>query len=344
LLEVISDSGRRLAHEGNEVVQESQFGDFTVPMESITIFIPLVPSSIDTILRFTLFDSGGDGINLDVGFFLLSWSNPEFQFVLLEPESFRYEISTDFVLKPDGSIALLDAPTASPTQSSAPSIQPTPSPTRTTDVEPSEGPYLELDILFDLHPADVFWTLTETETETELYATPPGVYSTYSQGNTASSYLIISLDTTYAFTIFDKYEDGLCCMYGEGAYTLTFVDENNDVTNIKIGNEYGVSETTVFRITADGQVEVATPPPTSAPTDALAYRIAEDEILQPPPEEGDIKSAVFEDEKKGNLLEMPRETEFAEVGTSSVSLLGGSRQLVRSFAFSAVLSVALYLM
>jgi len=48
----------------------------------------------------------------------------------------------------------------------------------------------------------------------------------------------------YVFTIYDVYQDGMCCKWGEGNYTIT---TDNQVV-IKEGADFGASESTSINL------------------------------------------------------------------------------------------------
>lgn len=108
-----------------------------------------------------------------------------------------------------------------------------------------------LSITFDNYPAETSWDLKD--------ASGAVVASdSYSNSNADGSTVNITFDqlTTgdYTFTIYDQYGDGMCCSYGNGAYTLS-----SDAGVIFSGGSYGSSESTTFCVEGGG----TTPPPST---------------------------------------------------------------------------------
>lgn len=99
-------------------------------------------------------------------------------------------------------------------------------------------PYPEtfLDITFDNYSEETSWIL-EDSSNTVLYS------GSYGSGETSASTKFCLPNGTYTFTIFDFYQDGICCIYGDGSYTLT-----NNGTVIASGGSFGASEATEFTL------------------------------------------------------------------------------------------------
>merc|ERR1711933_37747 len=87
----------------------------------------------------------------------------------------------------------------------------------------------------------------------------------------------------YTFTIFDDYNDGMCCRYGNGSYEVSV---NGEV--IKTGGEFGASESTPLNYD-DGDDDQA-PPPTDDGDDDQAPP-SDDDQAPPPTDDGDDDQA-----------------------------------------------------
>ena len=68
-----------------------------------------------------------------------------------------------------------------------------------------------------------------------------GTYPTAPDGSTLTITECLP-ETCYTFTIFDAYNDGICCNYGSGSYAVT--DEFGNV--LVSGSSFGSSEATEF--------------------------------------------------------------------------------------------------
>ena len=80
--------------------------------------------------------------------------------------------------------------------------------------------------------------------------------TTGAAGQTVQAPQLVTLNPSecYTFEIYDAYGDGICCAYGNGAYSL--VDANG--TTIASGGEFGEIDTRAFKTGALGMDELAT--------------------------------------------------------------------------------------
>ncbi|TXF89781.1 T9SS type A sorting domain-containing protein [Neolewinella aurantiaca] len=87
----------------------------------------------------------------------------------------------------------------------------------------------------DNYPGETAWTLTNSAGST--VASGGG----YSQRNTSYTEEFCLEDDCYTFTITDTYGDGICCSYGNGAYTI-----NLNGTDVATGGNFTTSTTEQF--------------------------------------------------------------------------------------------------
>lgn len=87
-----------------------------------------------------------------------------------------------------------------------------------------------VDIVADNYPGETSWTLKNASTNTIL-----------TSGASTGTSLCVPENTCMVFTILDSYGDGICCGYGNGAYTLTF-----DGAVIASGGNYTSQQQTTF--------------------------------------------------------------------------------------------------
>ncbi len=94
-----------------------------------------------------------------------------------------------------------------------------------------------LSITFDNYPEETAWSLADANGATVASG---GTYGSQADGSTLNISLCL-VDGCYDFTITDAYGDGICCQYGNGAYSLT------DASGILVsGASFTSSETTNF--------------------------------------------------------------------------------------------------
>ncbi|KAK1735463.1 hypothetical protein QTG54_013626 [Skeletonema marinoi] len=130
------------------------------------------------------------------------------------------------------------------------------------DVVISEPNCLVVNVTLDNYPSDTTWQIEDSDGNAVASNTP---YDESMAATTQVEEVCDLSDGGYTFAIFDEYEDGMCCKWGEGSYTLS---TKNGLT-IASGGEFGASEKTQFSIPFSGDSAVTTPTPndqTSSPT------------------------------------------------------------------------------
>ncbi len=113
-------------------------------------------------------------------------------------------------------------------------------------------------IVPDNYPAETSWSLRDGITNALI-----------DTGNVNSDSVCVTSNRCLKFTIYDAFGDGLCCNYGNGAYTLKL-----NGTIIAQGGSFGYTETTFFNCpqgTNCGSAIVATVDTFSAPTPDTWY-------------------------------------------------------------------------
>ncbi|TXB63477.1 M43 family zinc metalloprotease [Phaeodactylibacter luteus] len=103
---------------------------------------------------------------------------------------------------------------------------------------------LALTITFDNYPEETTWAVTDGSGTTVASGGP---YGSQPDGSTVTENITLATGN-FTFTISDAYGDGICCAYGNGAYTLT--DGNGAV--IAAGGSFSSSESTSFCAEAAG--------------------------------------------------------------------------------------------
>ncbi len=97
---------------------------------------------------------------------------------------------------------------------------------------------LRLKINFDLYPGENYWRITDDAGAIWAYGGP---YSDYTNG-AALNVDICLPKGCYTFTMYDRYNDGMCCQNGNGSYQL--LDENGKI--LAAGSQFGDSQSTRF--------------------------------------------------------------------------------------------------
>jgi len=142
--------------------------------------------------------------------------------------------------------ATTNKPTSNPTNPPS-SPPPTPTPTTITTTITPTCTTLEISITLDNYPLDTSWTIFDDSTNENTLATSPPYNESMADSTQVTSTCL--LPGSYTFVIYHVFEDGLCCGWGEGSYTLLVLGgDDNDV--IVSGSEWvGANETKVFTIT-----------------------------------------------------------------------------------------------
>lgn len=105
---------------------------------------------------------------------------------------------------------------------------------------------LTLELVFDRYRSETSWELTDDQGNT---IDSGGNYGANFGSNGEYPHPPIAIenlpDGDYVFTIFDDFDDGMCCQYGEGSYTLT---QDSDDVVIVSGGAFGAQEVTAFTL------------------------------------------------------------------------------------------------
>lgn len=96
--------------------------------------------------------------------------------------------------------------------------------------------FIQMLINTDNYGSEITWDL-ENSGGTVLYSGGP-----YSNNVQIYEELCVEEGECYTFTIYDEEDDGICCGFGQGSYSLA---DQNDIS-ITTGGEYGSSEVTQF--------------------------------------------------------------------------------------------------
>lgn len=115
--------------------------------------------------------------------------------------------------------------------------------------------YVTVNITTDRYASETSWTIKNSTGAT--VAQGGGSWADLgANGTTVQAPQMVTLNPSqcYTFEILDTYGDGICCSYGNGAYSL--VDANG--TTIGSGGEFTSSDTRAFKTGALGMDELAT--------------------------------------------------------------------------------------
>merc|ERR1712157_356671 len=82
----------------------------------------------------------------------------------------------------------------------------------------------------------------------------------YPESKHYTSYICLN-EGSYNFTIYDRYQDGMCCNEGDGGYNITVGS-----TVIKQGGQFGKEESTDFNIRARKNEDQTSSNPSDSPT------------------------------------------------------------------------------
>lgn len=103
-------------------------------------------------------------------------------------------------------------------------------------------------ITFDNYPEETSWEITNSQGNVLLSGGP---YANQAGGSTLNLDVCLALGC-YTFTIIDEYGDGICCQYGNGAYTVT----NQFGQSVATGGSFADSESTDFCLTSTSIDEI----------------------------------------------------------------------------------------
>ncbi|MEZ5045217.1 MAG: M43 family zinc metalloprotease [Saprospiraceae bacterium] len=109
---------------------------------------------------------------------------------------------------------------------------------------------LTLTIKLDNYPEETSWRITNAN---NAIVASGGTYGAQPDGSTVTETINLAAGD-YTFTISDSYSDGICCLYGNGSYTLA--DANGAV--VVTGGSFGASESTIFCASEAGTTPTCT--------------------------------------------------------------------------------------
>jgi hypothetical protein len=117
--------------------------------------------------------------------------------------------------------------------------------------------YVTVNITTDYYASETSWAIKSSTGAT--VAQGGGNWTDLggtSAGQTVQAPVLVTLNPSqcYTFEIYDEYGDGICCSYGDGAYSL--VDANG--TTIASGAQFGEMDSRAFKTGALGMDELAT--------------------------------------------------------------------------------------
>ena len=93
---------------------------------------------------------------------------------------------------------------------------------------------LTLELVFDGYATETSWDIADAAGN--IIASG----GDYAYGTASATETACLADGIYTFTMYDIYADGMCCLYGDGSYTLT----DADGTVLASGSSFGASEST----------------------------------------------------------------------------------------------------
>jgi hypothetical protein len=117
--------------------------------------------------------------------------------------------------------------------------------------------YVTVNITTDYYASETSWTIKSSTGAIVAQGGGNWVDMTTGQaGQTVQTPVQVTLNPSqcYTFEIYDSYGDGICCSYGDGAYSL--VDANG--TTIASGAQFGEMDSRAFKTGALGMDELAT--------------------------------------------------------------------------------------
>lgn len=151
------------------------------------------------------------------------------------------------------------------------------------DVVIPETNCLVVNVTLDDYPSDTSWNIEDSEGNLVANSS---IYDE-SMATTIQVEEVCDLsDGNYTFSIFDEYEDGICCKWSEGSYTLSTADG----LTIASGGEFGAFEKTLFPIPFASDSMVTKLPPTNLTTPPTKQPSLNPTTTRPTPTPSDAPS------------------------------------------------------
>lgn len=92
----------------------------------------------------------------------------------------------------------------------------------------------------DEYPDETTWELLD---DAENVVASGGPYDPSQAETTIEEVLCVDPNACYEFVIYDAYDDGICCQYGNGSYAM---EDGDGITIFASDGQFGTSETTAF--------------------------------------------------------------------------------------------------
>jgi len=165
-------------------------------------------------------------------------------------------------------------PTPPPVPPTPPPVSPTPPPVPPTPTPPTacNGSQLTVQVTPDNYFSETEWTVTN-ESGDVVMSNP-----TLSANQLSTSSECLS-EGCYFFLITDTYSDGICCIYGDGSFSVI-----RDGTEILSGTDFGASADVDFCV---GQ-SASTSAPSASPTASPSASPSETPVDSPEPPTTDL--------------------------------------------------------
>ena len=201
----------------------------------------------------TVTDSFGDGICCGGGVFLFLGTDTDPMKVLLYiGDDFGSSTSETFVVSDNGFIddapEFVLPPTTTPTTispSSTPSLSMVPS---SSPAPTGSDSSVMLLFVFDSYASETSWSIIDTAGDT-VASVLPGAYSDLS---TATEVIELTPGGSYTLNVYDAFNDGICCLFGDGQFFL-FLGDVMDPARVLVHNNgvFGSLATHPFTLSID---------------------------------------------------------------------------------------------
>jgi hypothetical protein len=223
---------------------------------------------------FTIFDKGGNGLccTSGSGNFQVTSHDPLGDVVISQGSDFGSEENVMFTVQTnqDGT-SMWPTPLQGWVASMWPTPMPSPPPERdTASPTVTDCTKVNIELMFDVFPFDTHWWLVEgdlNEFESKqpkfIGKSPTPFYDVERFSNATHSFCLG--EGQYTFMIFDDGGNGMCCKSGDGSYSLSHGENNENV--FASGGKFDFFDTVLFEVPFLTRSPSWTPvPTTSTPT------------------------------------------------------------------------------
>ena len=179
--------------------------------------------------------------------------------------------------------------------------------------------YLTVQFMFDENPEEISWVLYDlTTNEVQIFVD----FDVYTKDEYANKMLVIPVtmdgpeegEKQYAFTVYDKLSNGLCCDHGEGYYKVYLGDPEDDLELLG-DDEFEFSSSYYFTLFESDETDAPTLSPAADPTQRPSKKPTRRPSREPTPQPSKQPTPQPSTGSPTNIWELQRPEHMDDIGS-----------------------------